>query len=196
MIVGFAILNFTVTAGAHVHHCYKDCQPTSTPIPTINPCLEWPEACISVTPTITIEPTEPVASPSAMPTEEVKHEDNHVGGTSETKAPQCPNGETTNVVANPHVFRSGSDATVNFFITEGDSANIYYSVVGQSHWGNAVSNIKANSDNFVSYTIHDLNPQLGYDFGIQQVRGCSGGKTTAVIIDGAITKLFQLSYWE
>lgn len=116
---------------------------------------------------------------------------------SSTEAPVCPNGTTTNVVANPHVLRNGSEATVNFFITEGDSANIYYSVVGQPHWGNAVSNVKPNSDNFVSYTIRDLDPQLGYDFGIQQTRGnCGGGKVTAVIVDGPQDKLFRLSYYE
>jgi hypothetical protein len=115
---------------------------------------------------------------------------------SSTEAPKCSNGNTTQLPANLHVVREGGDATVNFFITEGDSANIYWRVVGSSEWQNAVADVKPNGDKFVGYTIHGLNPALGYDFGIQQVRGCSGGQlVTAVVVDGPESQTFGMSYW-
>ena len=117
------------------------------------------------------------------------------GGTTEAKAPVCPNGNTVNVAANIHVIRNGKDATVNFFITEGNSANIYWRVVGSSEWQNAVSDVKPNGDNYVSYTIHDLDPLLGYDFGIQQKIGCGGGLITAVVVDGPEENTFRVNYY-
>lgn len=150
-------------------------------------------ACVVENPTACEE--EPTPSPSPEPCLENCGNPPTFAGSS-TEAPVCPEGETTNVVANPHVLRNGSQATVNFFITEGDSANIFYSVVGQPHWQHAVADVKANSDNFVSYTITGLDANLGYDFGIQQKRGCGGGKTTAVIVDGPEDQLFQITYWE
>lgn len=155
---------------------------TNTPTPTSTP-----------TPTVTGTPTG-----TPTPTPEPKGD----GGTpptfagSTTNAPSCPDRSTTNVVANPHVLRNGESATVNFFITEGDSANIFYSVVGQPHWQHAVANVKPNSDKFVSYTIHGLVSVLGYDFGIQQKFGCAGGQTTAVVVDDPSPRLFMISYWE
>ncbi len=116
--------------------------------------------------------------------------------------PTCTEGNTINLPANVHVIRSGSDATVNFFITEGDSANVYWSVVGQPHWGNSSASefpdgVKPNSDKFVSYTVHNLDLQMGYDFGVQQKQGCGGGQTvTAVVVDGPISTTFQYNYWE
>ena len=115
---------------------------------------------------------------------------------SSTEAPRCTNGDTTQLPANLHVVREGGDATVNFFVTEGDSANIYWRVVGSSEWQNAVADVKPNADRFVGYTIHGLNPDLGYDFGVQQVRGCSGGQlVTAVVVDGPESQTFGMSYW-
>jgi hypothetical protein len=112
-------------------------------------------------------------------------------------APQCTDGSTTQLPANIHVVRDGKKATVNFFITEGDRANVYYRVVGQKEWQHAVASLLPNADNFVSYTIEGLNPNLGYDFGIQQVRGCGGGNlVTAVVVDGPNAQVFGLSYWE
>src|SRR3990167_2257306 len=131
------------------------------------------------------------ASPTPEPTPVVENNQ-----PSAPSAPVCPDGNTTNVVANLHVLRAGTDATVNFFVTEGDNASIFYSVVGQPHWQHAVADVKPNADNFVSYTIHDLDPNLGYDFGVSQHFGCGGGTTTGVVVDGPATQLFNLSYWE
>lgn len=118
------------------------------------------------------------------------------GEKSTTQAPVCTDGTTIQLPANPHVLRNGEEATVNFFITEGDHANIYWRVVGHSAWENAVSNVKPNADRFVSFVVHGLDPVLGYDFGIQQAKGCGGGQlVTAVIIDGPQPQLFRLSYW-
>lgn len=116
---------------------------------------------------------------------------------SSTEAPVCPDGNTVNVPANPHVLRAGEKATVNFFITEGDSADVVYKEVNASDWQHAVSNVKPNADKFVSVEISGLDPQLGYTFGVRQRIGCGGGQTiTAVIIDGPEPTLFQFSYWE
>lgn len=116
---------------------------------------------------------------------------------SSTEAPVCPDGNTVNVPANPHVWRAGEKATVNFFITEGDSADVVYKEVNASDWQHAVSNLKPNADKFVSAEIGGLDPKLGYTFGVRQRIGCGGGQTiTAVIIDGPEPQLFQFSYWE
>jgi hypothetical protein len=116
---------------------------------------------------------------------------------SSTNPPVCGDRSTINLPANSHVIRKGEQATVNFFITEGDSANIYWREVGQSNWQHAVSNVKPNGDMFVSFVIHELKPNVGYDFGIQQVRGCGGGQlVTAVIVDGPEAQTFGFSYWE
>ncbi|MGH7204120.1 MAG: hypothetical protein ACREHC_06775, partial [Candidatus Levyibacteriota bacterium] len=117
---------------------------------------------------------------------------------SSTNAPVCGDGNTVELPANPFVVRQEDTATVNFFVTEGNGANIYYKVLGQSDWQYSVINLKPNGDNFVSYTIQGLDPKLGYVFGVQQVQGCGGGQlVTAVIIDGASYNpvLFKFSYW-
>lgn len=135
-------------------------------------------------------PVTPTATPSATT-------NSSSSNTSSTQAPVCGDGNTVKLPANPFVVRNGEEATVNFFITEGDSANIYYRVVGQTDWQYSVLDVKPNSDNFVSYTIHGLTPALGYDFGIQQKQGCGGGQlVTAVIVDGPISRVFPFSYWE
>lgn len=145
--------------------------------------------CSQITPT-----PEPTVTPTPC-TENCGNPPTFQGST--TEAPVCSDGSTTQLPANSHVIRSGSNATVNFFMTEGDSANIYWRVVGSSDWQNAVSDVKPNSDKFVSYTIHDLNPALGYDFGIQQKQGCGGGQlVTAVVVDGPKNRLFTFTYWE
>lgn len=116
---------------------------------------------------------------------------------SSTNAPVCSDGNTVQLPANPFVERKGSEATVNFFITEGDSANIYYRLVGQSDWQYSVLDLKPNSDRFVSVKIQDLDANAGYDFAIQQKQGCGGGQlVNAVIIDGPEAQTFKFSYWE
>ena len=160
-----------------------------------NAITHCPSPTPSPRPSPSPEPS-PEVSPSPEPSPEATTEAKTEQPSGNITTPQCPDKNTTNVVANLHVLRSGSDATVNFFITEGDRANIYYSIVGQPHWQYAVGNVKGNNDNYVSYTIHDLNPNLGYDFGVQQVFNCGGGLTTGVVVDGPTTQLFNLSYWE
>lgn len=135
--------------------------------------------------------TTPTPTPNDQPKEETKAH-------ASVSAPVCPDGTTTQLPANPHVIRDGSKAIVNWFQTEGDSANVYYKEVNASGWQHSVNDIKVdNADKFGQVTINDLDPNLGYTFGIQQKKGCGGGQTvTAVIIDGPAPSLFYLSYWE
>lgn len=126
------------------------------------------------------------------------------GEHSTTEAPQCTNGTTMKVPANLHVVRNGEEATVNFFVTEGDRAFVYWSVVGQPHWGNSSAQefpngVPINGDRFVSYTVHGLDPNMGYDFGASQHNGCGGGEietVTGVVVDGPRSTTFGLSYYE
>jgi hypothetical protein len=160
----------------------RDCK-IENPCPTLSPT---PTATPS--PTITPEPTQ---APSECTSNCLP-----VFAGSSTDAPVCTEGTTVLLPANPFVVRKGSEATVNFFLTQGDRANIYYKVVGQSNWQFSVPDLTPNGDKFISYTIQGLNPQLGYDFGIQQVQGCGGGQmVTAVIVDGPQAKTFRFSYW-
>jgi hypothetical protein len=117
--------------------------------------------------------------------------------TSPASAPQCPNGVPAKVPANPHVIRNGSQATVKAHIPEGDHVNIYFKVNDASGWQHSARDIAVN-DKFVSYTINDLDPNLGYTFGIQSANGCAGGETVlAVIVDPpADGEIFMFSYWE
>lgn len=167
----------------------ESCQePTATPTPS--PVCDDGQ-CVTPTPTEEVTPT-PTQTPC---TENCGNPPTFAG--SSTEAPVCSDGTTTQLPANVHVLRNGSDATVNFFITEGDSANIYWRVVGSSEWQNAASDVKPNSDKFVSYTVHDLDANLGYDFGVQQKHGCGGGQlVTAVVVDGPVSTLFPFTYWE
>lgn len=142
---------------------------------------------------------EPTPTPTPSPEPEQPRTVSSGGGSA--SAPVCSDGSTIKLPANPHVLRSGSDATVNWFQTEADEANIYYKEVNEANWTHSVRDIKVPTDNnperFVSVTIHDLDPKLGYTFGIQQKHGCGGGETViAVIVDGPTTQLFQFSYWE
>lgn len=138
----------------------------------------------------------PVEMPTATPSASVSSGINPVVNDS-TQPPICPDGTVLELVANPHVLRAGDSATVNFFITKGDSANIYWKEVGASNWQHALADVKPNTDRFVSQVIGGLNPALGYTFGIQQKQGCGGGQiATAVIVDGPEDRLFHFSYWE
>lgn len=149
------------------------------------------------TPTVTPTPTEgPSITPT--PTEEPKKEEvteTHTGLSSPTHF-VCPDKDVVKVVANPQVKREGESATVSFFLTEGDKASIFYGEVGQPHWQYGVADIKPTAGNYVNFTIHGLNPDLGYDFGIEQMKGCAGGPITSVIIDGPTVQWFGFSYLE
>lgn len=181
------------SASAKTSYKHKQWQPT----PTVQPCEDLDQAEMAqdrvTLPCITITPT---ASPSATPTPETSGTLPTFAGSS-TDAPVCSDRSTISLAANVHVLRAGTDATVNFFLTEGNSANIYWRVVGQTDWQYAVFDVQANADKFVSYTVHDLDANLGYDFGVQQKVGCGGGQlATAIVVDGPIPTLFPFSYWE
>lgn len=187
--------------GGHFDNCV-----TPTPTPTQTPCLPKHESedvwipCVTPTPTVT-----PTGTPEVTPTPTETPNNNGGTGVSDggssnpgaTQAPVCSDGTTTQLPANVFVERNGTQATINFFITEGDSANIYYKVDGHDSWEFSVPNITPNSDKFVSYTITGLDANTAYDFAVQQKQGCGGGQLAeAVVIDGPNGVYFPFSYWE
>ena len=162
----------------------------------------------SPSPTVTVDPTVSPEQPTVTP----KQEDQCASGKSyvgpycgwspkdesSKGPPTCTDGRVLKLAANPHVIRTGADAMVNWFQTEGNGANIYYKELGASGWTHALRDIDATNrkDNFVSVTIHDLKPNLGYEFGIQQKQGCGGGEMVTIgIIDGPESQTFGYSYW-
>lgn len=172
---------------------FVECEAEVTPTPTEE-----------VTPTPTEEPEcdEDICEPEPEPEPEQPGDDRDLGSprpsgqSSTTQAPVCTNGVTVNVVANPHVLRAGDHAIVNFFITEGNVADVLYKEVNASDWQHAVSDLTPNADRFVSVDIGGLDPNLGYTFGVRQRNGCGGGTVTAVVVDSNAPQLFQLSYYE
>jgi hypothetical protein len=143
-------------------------------------------------------PCQPEVTPTPVPGPNISDgkSDGKSSNPDATKAPQCSDGVTVQLPANVHVIRNGKEATVNFFITEGNSANIYYKDNNSTEWQHAVSDVKPNGDNFVSYTIGGLDPNVGYTFGIQQKKGCGGGQLVeSVVIDGPQSTVFMFSFW-
>lgn len=126
-------------------------------------------------------------------------------GTTEAGAPQCTDSTPLVLPSNVHVIRGdnpatpeveGMDtATVNFF-TSSSNANIYFKEVSASDWQHSARDIVVTGG-YVSYVIRDLNPALGYTFGIQAANSCAGGETVvAVVVDGPASTTFPLNYWE
>lgn len=98
------------------------------------------------------------------------------GNPSTPEAPVCSDPNTTKAPANLHVLRNGDKATVNFFITEGDTADVFYKQTNVSDWQHSVTGLKPNADKFVSTEIGGLNPSTEYTFGARQRFGCGGGE--------------------
>ena len=116
-------------------------------------------------------------------------------GTTEASAPQCTDYTPLTLPSNVHVIRSGANATVNFF-TQSNNANIYFKEVSSVEWQHALRDIPVTGG-YVSVDIHDLNPALGYTFGVQASNSCAGGETVlAVVVDGPQSVTFGFSYWE
>jgi len=163
--------------------------PSASPSPTINPCdveeLEyWNEnPCPTgtpqptATPSGTPEPTlEPSATPSATPAPQVESS----SSSSNPDAPACGNSPTNLLPINPHVWRNGDTARVEWQPTEGDNVNIYYKQVSSPVWQYSLSNQPNNGH----AEIHGLGT-LDITFAIQQTWGCGGGPLTDAIVDGA-----------
>lgn len=156
--------------------------PTATPFEECDKGEVWEdEECV------------PEATPSAEPTATpIPEQPKEV--TSTTNAPVCTDGTPLDIPANVHVVRSGSDATVNFF-TNSRNAHIFYKEVSANDWQHSVRDIVVTGG-YVSYTIHDLVPELGYTFGVEAANGCAGGETViAVVVDGPVNVTFPLTYW-
>lgn len=131
-----------------------------------------------------------MCTPTPVPTPTPQNHDGPVG------APQCPNGVPATPPANAHVIRNGSSAVVNAHIPEGDRANIYYKENGADGWKHAVRDIVVTGK-YLSHTINDLNPALGYTFAVQASSGCAGGELVSVVVDPpANGKTFMFSYFD
>ena len=167
-------------------------EPSPTPSPSPSPSPE-PEECDEGY--ILVE-DECVPEEQPSPSPEPVVENNQP---SAPTAPTCPDASVAKVAVNIQVARSGDHAVVSWFRTEGNEATIYFKEVNASGWQHSVFDIKTTGlkDDFVSYTINNLDPALGYTFGVAQQNGCGGeATTTAVVIDGPSTQVFYLSYFE
>jgi hypothetical protein len=154
-------------------------------------------ACTTVTPTPTpeITPTPevtPRVTPTPVPYQPAWPQPCN-GCTGTPVAPTCADSSTILLPANFFVERAGKDAILKWWPTQGSQVNVFYKEVGQSGWTYGVGDLPNNGE----YTVHALNPGVGYTFGLVQKTGCGGGQlATAVVVDGPQHKLFSMSYWE
>lgn len=108
--------------------------------------------------------------------------------------PVCTDGTVLQLPANFHVVRDGEQATVKWFGTGGNMADVYFKEVGQANWTHAIGDVPNKEYNEV--VVHSLNPALGYEFGVRQHNGCGGGQTaTSVVVDGPEPVTFPFSFW-
>ena len=108
-------------------------------------------------------------------------------------APVCQDGSIVSLPGNLHVLRDGAKATVKYQPTGGDLVDVYFKEVGQVFWTHS----KGDQPNNGYVEIDSLNPSLGYIFGVRQHQGCGSGETVvAVVIDGAVVRLFPMSSWQ
>lgn len=149
------------------------------------------------------DPTpEPTPQPTPDPTPQPDTTCHDCAKTDAGQAPVCSDGHTSQGVANLHVLRNADKATVNFFMTAGDHATVYWRISGEGNWqhSSAITNpdgLKPNSDNFISYEVGGLNSTGDYDFGVVQSKGCGSGEyVVAVVVDGSQTRLFPFTHWE
>jgi len=176
--------------------------PTPTPTPEVDVCpnlegnqSELPEGYVFDGQENCVLREEPTPTPSPEPQRE----------TTPAGAPQCTDSTPLVLPSNVHVIRGDNSATpevegmdtatVNFF-TSSSNANIYFKEVSASDWQHSARDIVVTGG-YVSYVIRDLNPALGYTFGIQAANSCAGGETVvAVVVDGPASTTFPLNYWE
>lgn len=151
-----------------VETTYTECIPSPTVTPTATPTVT-PTATPTVEPTPTgVGETEP--TPTVEPTQaETRHEEPQVSSGGQPES--CREVSPIKPPANPLVWRKGPDAIVQWFPTDGLTANVYY------------YNIKDKSDaHAVRDTENDGYVKIGklgnksWTFGIQQVTNkCAGG---------------------
>lgn len=157
--------------------------PTVGPSPTPTPTPEdgCKEDCQKPTPT----PTPPAETPFPQPQK---------GTSGDPGAPQCPNGDVLVLPINFFVIRNGSEAQLKWVPTAGDQVSVFYRVTGHIGWEFALADQPNNGD----LTIHALNPSLGYDWGLMQHQGCSGGliALSRVIDPPAVGRIFLSDGWE
>jgi hypothetical protein len=107
-------------------------------------------------------------------------------------APVCTDQSVLTLPLNTQVIRAGADATIKWIPTGGDKVNIFFKELGQADWTHALG----DEPNDGITEIHLLKPSIGYEFGLQQHQGCSGGQTIIVgIVDGPEPMVFYASYW-
>lgn len=92
-------------------------------------------------------------------------------------APQCTDLDTIKLPANVHVIRTKGETTalVNWFQTEGNSANIYFKEITSNKWEHADRDIDVRTS-YVSNKINFLKADAEYIFAVQQKNGCGGGQ--------------------
>ena len=156
--------------------------PTHTVVPTVAP---------TATPQPTTVPSPTPEEPNPTPQKPTPIFSQPAPG----PAPICGNRNIPFVPFNFHVLRNGSEAVLKWVPTGGELVNIFFKEVEQKGWTHAVSN--EPNDGYV--VVDHLNPNLGYEFAVEQHEGCGSGSLSpkAVVIDPPTTKwtLFLQSYW-
>src|SRR3990167_5153548 len=99
---------------------------------------------------------------------------------STSEAPSCGSVAPVLLPFNVHVLRAGSDATVKAFVPEGNAVQIYYKELGATDWQFADRDVPV-SGGFVERTIHLLDPNKGYVFGLAAANSCAQGELVAVV---------------
>ena len=93
------------------------------------------------------------------------------------------------------MLRNGSEAVLKWVPTGGELVNVYFKEVGSAGWTHAVSN--EPNDGYL--VVDHLNPNLGYEFAVEQHEGCGSGQLSpkAVVVDPPTSKwtLFVQNYW-
>ena len=175
--------------------------PTPTPEPKFHSqCREF--SCVQVegegeSICETDKDCEPQITPTPTPTETPRQPDpgSCNGCGNQPSAFMCPDGKVLEGPKALFVHRAGESATVTWFRTSGNEATIVDRVTGHTVWEFSVRDLQSFDWN--SFTIHALNPNLGYDFGVYQHNNCGDGTVAvAVVVDGPKPVTYPFSFWE
>jgi len=172
-------------------------EPVPTPTPTVTPTpTDTPKDYCDTLEGTQAEDEDCPEEQEPTPTPEPRLPDQPLTPAGAGPAPACGNRSIALVPQNFHVLRNGSEAILKWVPTGGDLVNVYYKELGQSSWTHGLGD--QTNDGYL--VIDHLNPNLGYEFAVQQHEGCGGGELSpkAVVKDPPTAQwtLFQQTSWE